>query len=144
MMFDTYKDVISQIDIVELAIENYRNEIIYLGKLAKINGPSDIKGIDYSAIPVKGCGQLGYLDYLERVKKIESHILLHEERLKYLNNCKECMEKDLEKLDRKQYKVYYKKYVEGKKSWKIAEEMNMSDRQIMRILKKIKENCKMS
>lgn len=123
-------------EFLELRLEGYKKEKEHLGKLAKIDGPSDITGIDYTASPIQSSSQMGYLEYLERAKKVDNHIYLHKNRLEEIKEQKEKIDKLLGQLEDRHYQVCYKRYVEGKTQEKIAEETGYSTRQIRKILKK--------
>lgn len=145
MIYDTYNDIVKQIEIVQIAINNYNDQLEYLKQLSKVYGPTeDIKGIDYSSDPVQSSGQIDFIRYVEESRKIENHLLLHQRRLEHLKYCKSDIETILVLLDGKEYKVFYKKYVEGKTTQVIADEMGVGLRHAQRILRKIKKDMKMS
>lgn len=122
----SYKDLCEEIEIWKWRVEAYKAEIKVLKKLAKVYGPSDVKGIDYSQPKVQNTNQIGFEEFLERLYKLEHHIYIHEEAIKNMEKCRKNMEERIKKLEGIDQKVVYMRDIEGKKLMDIAEELGYS------------------
>lgn len=122
----SYKDLCEEIEIWKWRVEAYKAEIKALKKLAKVYGPSDVKGIDYSQPKVQNTNQIGFEEFLERLYKLEHHIYIHEEAIKNMEKCRKNMEERIKKLEGIDQKVVYMRDIEGKKLMDIAEELGYS------------------
>ena len=129
----SYKDLCEEIEIWKERIKAYKVEIEALKKLAKFEGPSDISAIDYTRPSVSTSGQLGFEDALIRIQKIESHIELHKDTIERLERSKENLEERIEQLEGLDKRVIYKRDVEGKKLYEIADELGFSEIYIKKI-----------
>lgn len=129
----SYKDLCEEIEIWKWRVEAYKAEIKALMKLAKVYGPSDIKGIDYSQPKVQNISQIGFEEFLERLYKLEHHIYMHEEAIKNMEKCRKNMEERIKKLEGIDYKVVYMRDIEGKALKEIAEELGYSYQYIKEI-----------
>lgn len=138
MIYDTYNNLKREKQILELRIEDYEEEKKKLRKLAKVDGPADMKAIDYSSTPVQSTCQIDFSYYLSRVREIDNHLVLHNTRLAKVDELMIQIEKELKGLEGKSYKMAYKRFVEGKTLEVIAEEMNCTDRTVRNNLKKLK------
>ncbi len=122
----SYKDLCEEIEIWKWRVEAYKAEIKALKKLAKVYGPSDVKGIDYSQPKVQNTNQIGFEEFLERLYKLEHHIYIHEEAIKNMEKCRKNMEERIKKLEGIDQKVVYMRDIEGKTLKEIAEELGYS------------------
>ena len=129
----SYKDLCEEIEIWKERIKAYKVEIEALKKLAKFEGPSDISAIDYTRPSVSTSGQLGFEDALIRIQKIESHIELHKDTIERLERSKENLEERIEQLEGLDKRVIYKRDVEEKKLYEIADELGFSEIYIKKI-----------
>ncbi|MDF2546129.1 MAG: hypothetical protein K0R93_1027 [Anaerosolibacter sp.] len=123
---DSYMDLCNSIDAWKVRLDGYRAELKAVIKLAKLNGPSDIQGVDYSKVGSSGSAQLPLLEALERIHRIESHILLHEETIAHLEETKRKMEEKVSELRGLDNKVVYMRDFQGKKLKEIADELGYS------------------
>ncbi len=122
----SYKDLCEEIEIWKWRVEAYKAEIKALKKLAKVYGPSDVKGIDYSQPKVQNTNQIGFEEFLERLYKLEHHIYIHEEAIKNMEKCRKNMEERIKRLEGIDQKVVYMRDIEGKSLKEIAEELGYS------------------
>jgi len=122
----SYKDLCEEIEIWKWRVKAYKAEIKALKKLAKVYGPSDVKGIDYSQPKVQNTNQIGFEEFLERLYKLEHHIYIHEEAIKNMEKCRKNMEERIKKLEGIDQKVVYMRDIEGKTLVQIAEELGYS------------------
>jgi len=140
LIYNTYNNLKREKTILEIRINDYEEEKKKLRKLAKIDGPTSMKAIDYSSTPVQSTSQIGFKYYLDRVRKIDNHLLLHQERLDKVNKLMKQIETELKELKGNHYDIAYKRFVEGKKQELIAEEMNLSTRHVRRIMSDLTKN----
>lgn len=129
----SYKDLCSEIKAWQYRIEAYQAEIKALKRLAKVHGPGEVRGIDYSQPAVQNSGQIGFEEYIIRLQKLESHIYLHEETIKKMIESKEKIEKCIEEIEGIDKKVVYKRDIEGKTLRDIADELGYSEIYIKKI-----------
>jgi len=122
----SYKDLCSEIEIWKERLKTYEIQIEAIKKLAKLDGPKHITGIDYTQPYVDGTSQIGFEEALEMLWKIESHIYLHQQAIANMEKSKKKIEeriKDLEGIDQK---VIYMRDIEGMKLKDIAEALDYS------------------
>lgn len=122
----SYKDLCNEIEAWKYRVEAYKAEIKALKKMAKIYGPGEVRGVDYSQPSVQESGQLAFEEYLIRLQKLESHIYLHEEAIKKMIESKENIEKCIEKLEGLDKKVVYMRDLENKSLVDISNELGYS------------------
>lgn len=122
----SYKDLCEEIEIWKERVKAYEAEIRALKKLAKVYGPSDVKGIDYSQPKVQNTNQIGFEEFLERLYKLEHHIYIHEEAIESMIKAKAKIEEHLKSLEGIDQQVVYMRDIEGKKLMDIAEELGYS------------------
>ncbi|WP_130806505.1 hypothetical protein [Senegalia massiliensis] len=131
--FKPYWELCEDIEIWTNRYESYQIQFKALKKLANLDGPKDISAIDYSQPYVKGSGQLSFDEILDKLKKLESHMVLHSNTINEMLDKKESMEEQLKELKGLKYKVAYKRDIEGKTLKAIAEELNYNYNYIRRI-----------
>lgn len=129
----SYKDLENEIDIWKTRIETYKAEIRALKQLARIDGPGELSGIDYSAPRVQGSAQLAFEDYIARVRRLESHIYLHEETIENMKKYKEAMEEKIKQLEGIDSKVAYLRDIKGYTLIEISEELGYSHQYIKEV-----------
>ncbi|GFN35800.1 RNA polymerase sigma factor sigma-70 region 4 domain-containing protein [Tepidimicrobium xylanilyticum] len=122
----SYKDLCEEIEIWKWRVEAYKAEIKALKKLAKVYGPSDITGIDYSQPKVQSTNQIGFEEFLERLHKLENHIYIHEEAIRNMEKCRRKMEERIKRLEGIDKKVVYMRDIEGKTLVEIADKLGYS------------------
>lgn len=122
----SYKDLCKEIEIWESRIESYQAQIKALNKLAKMSGPTEVRGIDYTQPNVQGSGQISFEDYLIRSRRLKNHIFLHEEALKTMKESRNKIKNRLKGLEGLDKKVCYKRDIEDKSLVDIAKELGYS------------------
>ncbi len=122
----SYKDLCTEIEIWKERVKAYKAEIKALKKLAKVYGPSDVKGIDYSQLKVQNTHQIGFEEFLERLYKLEYQIYIHEEAIESMEKHRRNIEERIKKLKGIDYKVVYLRDIEGKSLIEIADELGYS------------------
>jgi len=80
-----------------------------------------------------------YQKLYEELGKLDSMIFLQEEILKNLDKLKKDILKCVEGLQGIEYKVAYKRYIEGKTQEQTAEELNYNSRSIQKIEARIRK-----
>ena len=134
----SYNELCSEIEMWESRVDSYKAQIKALNQLAKISGPSGLKGIDYSQPAVQSSGQLAFGDYLFQLSQLESHIYLHEETIKNMIKSKENIKKRLKELEGIDKKVVYMRDIEKKRLSDIADSLGYSYQYIKEISAKNK------
>ena len=120
-----YWELCEDIEIWTCRYESYKAQYKAIKKMARLEGPKDINGIDYSQRVVSNSGhQMDILEGLDKLRKLESHLYLHSEAIESMREQKEKMEKQLKDLVGLEYRVIYMRDIEGKSLKKISEELN--------------------
>lgn len=127
-----YEDIEASIDLFMTRQKQYENEKKKLSELCF--GKKEVKSASFDLAGTKGTQSFISLeDYLLRIKKIDENVLKCKEMLNMLKAQKSEIEHKLEKLRGKKHEVFYKYRVKNLKFEKIAEDMNLSERQVRRI-----------
>lgn len=129
----SYKDLCSEIEIWKERLKTYEVQIEAIRKLAKLDGPKDITGIDYTQPYVDGTSQVGFEEALEMLGKIENHIYLHQQAIANMEKSKKKIEEGIGKLEGLDKKVVYMRDIEGMTLADIAEELGYSEIYIKKI-----------
>lgn len=129
----SYKDLCSEIDIWKERLKTYEIQIEAIRKLAKLDGPKDITGIDYTQPYVDGTSQIGFEEALEMLGKIESHIYLHQRAIANMEKSKKKIEENIKGLEGLDQKVVYMRDIKGMTLADIAEELGYSEIYIKKI-----------
>lgn len=129
----SYRDLCEEIEIWEERLKAYEVQKEAIRKLAKLDGPQPITGIDYSQPNVQNTSQIDFFTAIEWINKIDNNIYLHQETIKRLNESKEKIEKHINNLEGLDKKVAYMKYIEGKTLKEISYELGYSYDHIRRV-----------
>ncbi len=122
----SYKDLCEEIEIWKERVKAYELQKKAIRKLAKLDGPSDISGIDYSQPYVSGTSQIGFEEALLMLGQIDNHIYLHQETIERLEMSKEKMRGRIKKLEGLDKKVVYMRDIEEKSLKEISDELGYS------------------
>lgn len=122
----SYKDLCNEIEAWKYRVEAYKEEVKALKKLAKVDGPGEVRGLDYSQPAVQGSGQLAFEEYLIRLMKLENHIYIHEEAIGRMTKSKDRIKKKLEELEGLDKKVVYMRDLGNKSLVDISNELGYS------------------
>lgn len=134
-----YTQLVKEIEELTVAIENLRTEIENYLKMGNVfNGPSGIRGIDYTQDRVSTSGTMSFSDVLRRIYEKERILQPQIKRLETLKTIKikfeELYQSDKDLLEAK---VFYFRVIKKYTQKKTALELGYSERQIQRIEKKI-------
>lgn len=119
----SYKDLCEDIEMWKWRVEAYKAEIEALSKLAKVLGPGEVKGIDYSQPRVQGTRQIGVEEFIFRLRELQNHIYIHEEAISRMEESRKQMEKRIGQLEGLDRQVVYMRDIEGKTLVDIADEL---------------------
>lgn len=120
-----YWELCEDIEIWTCRYESYKAQYKAIKKMARLEGPKDINGIDYSQPVVSSSGnQMDILEGLDRLRRLEHHLYIHSEAIEKMREEKEKMEKQLKDLVGLEYRVIYMRDIEGKSLKEIAIELN--------------------
>lgn len=122
----SYRDLCEEIEIWEERLKAYEVQKEAVKKLAKLDGPQPITGIDYSQPNVQNTSQIDFFTAIETINKINNHIHLHQETIKRLNESKAKIEKHINNLEGLDKKVAYMRDIQGKSLVEIADELGYS------------------
>ena len=129
----SYRDLCEEIKIWEERVKAYEVQKKAIWKLAKLDGPQPITGIDYSQPNVQNTSQVDFFTAIEIINKIDNHIYLDQETIRQLNESRDKMKKYIENLDGLDKKVIYMKDIEKKTLKEIAKELGYSYQYIKEI-----------
>lgn len=129
----SYKELCGEIEMWKWRIEAYKAEIKALKKMAKIYGPGEVRGVDYSQPNVQSSGHVAFEEYLIRLQQLENHIYLHEEAIASMIKSKEKIEENLEDLKGLDMKVVYMRDIENMTLGDIADKLGYSEIYIKKI-----------
>jgi len=129
----SYKDLCEEIEIWKERLKTYEIQAEAIGKLAKLDGPRSISGIDYTQPYVDNTVQIGFEEALEMLGKIGSHIYLHKEAIANMEESKKKIEEHLERLEEIDRKVVYMRDIESKSLSDIAKELGYTYQYIKEI-----------
>lgn len=134
MTIKSYKDLCNEIEIWKERLRTYEVQIEAIRKLARLDGPSDIKAIDYTK-PIGGTSvsQIGFEEALEMLAKIQNHIFLHQRAIKDMEKSKRKIEDSIERLEGLDKRVVYLRDIEGLTLMEIAMEIGYSEVYIKKI-----------
>lgn len=143
MIIQSYNDILREIEGLELRVEDINTSIKYYQRLLHKDAPKEISGIKYSDMPT-GNGNAMTLDRIYcAIGKLESHLYLTEEALRYKTQSRIDIENLLGKMEGIEYQVFYYRRVRGLTQEQTAEAIDRSDRQIRNIEKRIKTSAKL-
>lgn len=126
----SYRDLCEEIEIWEERMKAYEVQKEAVKKLAKLDGPQPITGIDYSQPNVQNTSQIDFFTAIEIISKIDNHIYIHQDTIERLTKIKEQIKQNIESMDGLDKKVVYKRDIEGKRLYEIADELGYSYRYI--------------
>lgn len=125
-IIESYKDLCEEIEIWKERLTTYEIQIEAISKLAKLDGPKDITGIDYSQPYVDSTSQIGFEEALDMLGKLESHIYLHQQAIQNMEKSKRKIEDRIKRLKGIDKRVVYMRDIEGMTLIDIAEELGYS------------------
>lgn len=135
---DSYKNLLSEIEIVKKRIEGLEFERSLIIKTLHKSAPKDINSVSYDGMP-KGSMSHKTLDRTwQDIQRIDSMLFLENEILKNNLKVKNEIENRVKNLKGIQYEVAYKREIEGKNLKDIAEELQCSYDHIRRVHSKYK------
>jgi predicted nucleic acid-binding Zn-ribbon protein len=139
MTIKSYKDLCNEIEIWKERLKTYKTQIEAIRKLARLDGPQDIRAIDYTK-PIGGTSvsQIGFEEALEMLAKIQGHIFLHQRTIKEMEKSKKKIEDSIEKLEGLDKRVAYLRDIEGLALVEISNKLGYSYQYIKEISAKNK------
>jgi hypothetical protein len=136
----SYNDLCKEIEVLEVRIDSLESERNYYTKLMWGNAPKGSSTIDYSIERVKGDKPHLALDkVIERLNKIDDSMYILGEILSAKQKAKLQIEKAMSEFEGLEYKVAYKRDIEGKPLHAIADELGYSYDWIRKMSSKVKK-----
>ena len=138
----SYKDLCIEIDMIEVLLKERARELRVLHKKIYGSGPKPIKGQDYSQSRVTCAYSPVTVQemqlILERISHLEASYKELEASFKAKLEARRSIDTLIDKWQgSRHYKVMQLRFNEGKTIEQIAEDVEMSDRQVYRILKNL-------
>ena len=137
------KEIDFQILMCKEKIRNHEKSIAKIRKMAGMNGPSGISGIDYSRQPGGG-GAYGMPlpDALEAIAKDMQYIEQEKTAIKSLRKRKRNLIKAAEILEGLEQKIFVFRVIFSMTQDAAADEIGVSTRQLQRVERQMKQNTK--
>ena len=120
---NSYLDLCNEIEAWKARVKAYEAEREALWRLAKLDGPTDISGIDYSRPPVQTTCQIGMLEAIEMIRKIDSHMLIHIEAITNMEKQRDEIESLMLKTEIIDKKVIFLRDIKKMKLTEIADHL---------------------
>jgi DNA-directed RNA polymerase specialized sigma subunit len=137
---DSYKDLCSEIEISKIRIEGLEGQKKELKKL--LDGPQEISCQQYSDLPKGSHNYLSIDRVVDSLSRIDSMLEIENSLLKAMIITQTKLNEKLKGLQGIEYKIMYKREIEGKSFARIGQELNYSEMQVGRIFKKLEcETC---
>jgi hypothetical protein len=134
-IFETYNDILLEIDIIQEQIKLTENGLRYWFGI-KLNPEIKSAGIPFGAPGTHRFGAIAGL--IQADKTIESLNGLNE-RLEQLERAKKRIDDLVRQFDGLEYKISYKRYVEGKTLKETADELGYSYDYIREVMSRMKK-----
>lgn len=132
---NSYVDLCTEIEIAETRIEGLLGQKKALMKL--LGAPDELSGQQYSDMPTGSHNYMSIDRLVDSIRRIDNLLFIEEGILKGMIATKVSINAKLKGLEGTQYKIIYKREIENKTLIRIAEEVNYSVRQVMRIIEKV-------
>jgi DNA-directed RNA polymerase specialized sigma24 family protein len=130
---NSYLDLCNEIEAWKARIKSYESQREALWRLAKLDGPTDISAVDYSRSPVQNTCQVGMLEAIEMIRKIDSHILIHQEAITNMEKQRDEMESLMLSTESLDKKIVYLRDIKNMKLTEIAKQLGYSYDHIRRV-----------
>lgn len=135
----SYHDLLKDIEIYTLMIADLKNEHRKLIRAMDVTKPGEIKATDYSKERVQTSTLHIALDQIvDRVNEINTLLISLEDILNNKLITKSIIEQKISEYERLEYKVAYRRDIEGKSLIEIADELGYTYQYIKEISKKTK------
>lgn len=135
---DSYKDLISEIEMSKIRIEGFENEKETLIKLMHSSAPKSIGGMNYSGMPGGSRNYMSLDRIVERIEKLDSALYIETNLLENMEKTKGKIEGRIQNLQGTKYKVAYLREIEGKSYKEIALKLHLSEDRVKHIGAEIK------
>lgn len=140
MSFDSYNDLIIEIESLVIRISDMERERDFLRKSMYANAPKFKGVVDYSQEHVSGGPMPLPLDkIIERLNKIDDSLYVLNQLLYEKRASKQRLEQVLGGFEGLDYKVSYMRDIKGMRLQEIADELGYSHEHIRRISSRIKK-----
>lgn len=126
-LFKTYDDLINELAIFNIRLNSYKKQKEVIKEII------DKQNTDFNK------STMPYQSYIKELSILDSHILLHQEEIKRLEEEKGTIDKLYSRLKGTEEQIFYHRIIQGLTQEQVAEKMYMSTRQVQRIEKRIKE-----
>lgn len=136
------KEIDFQILMCKEKIRNHEKSIAKIRKMAGMNGPSGVSGIDYSRQPGGGTYVMPLPDALEAIAKDMQYIEQEKAAIKSLRKRKRNLIQAAEILEGLEQKIFMFRVIFSMTQDAAADEIGVSTRQLQRVERQMKQNTK--
>ena len=132
------KDIDFQILMCREKIRNHLKSIEKVKRMAGMNGPAGIGGVDYSGMPHAGFSHMNFPDALASIAKDEEYIAKERETIRSLQRRRRNLIRAVEKLEGVERSVFVCRVIDRMTQGVAADAIGISVRQLQRIERKMR------
>lgn len=132
------KDIDFQILMCREKIRNHLKSIEKVKRMAGMNGPAGIGGMDYSGMPHAGFSHMDFPDAMESIAKDEEYISKERETIRALQRRRRNLIRAAEKLEGMEQSIFVSRVIDRMSQDEAADAIGISRRQLQRIERKMR------
>lgn len=132
------KDIDFQILMCKEKIRNHLKSIEKVKRMAGMNGPAGIGGIDYSGMPHAGFSHMDFPDALASIARDEEYIAKERESIRSLQRRRRNLIRAAEKLEGIEQSIFACRVMNRMSQDEAADAIGISRRQLQRIERKMR------
>lgn len=132
------KDIDFQILMCREKIRNHLKSIEKVKRMAGMNGPGGIGGMDYSGMPHAGFPHMDFPDALMSIAKDEEYIAKERETIRALQRRRRNLIRAAEKLEGMEQSIFVSRVIDRMSQDEAADAIGISRRQLQRIERKMR------
>lgn len=132
------KDIDFQILMCREKIRNHLKSIEKVKRMAGMNGPAGIGGMDYSGMPHAGFSHMDFPDAMESIVKDEEYISKERETIRALQRRRRNLIRAAEKLEGVEQSIFVSRVIDRMSQDEAADAIGISRRQLQRIERKMR------
>ena len=132
------KDIDFQILMCREKIRNHLKSIEKVKRMAGMNGPGGIGGMDYSGMPHAGFSHMDFPDALMSIAKDEEYIAKERETIRALQRRRRNLIRAAEKLEGMEQSIFVSRVIDRMSQDEAADAIGISRRQLQRIERRMR------
>ena len=138
-----FRELDFQIMIRKEKIRNHQMSVMRAYKMAGLNGPKGLKGLDYSGVTSStSIAHIGLDDAAIMIDRDKENIKILEYEISELRSKKRKLIKALSSLDGIEEQIFYRRIIMCETQESAANSIGLSSRHLQRLEKRMKENSK--